>query len=319
VLLVLGMTPRFHSTHPGHSGALGAGSADMPTKRSWINYVYRVVNRYKGRHVDYQVWNEANVRSYWRGTTRQMAKLTRWASRVVNNNDRSAKVVAPALATRLTSQRRWLREFYAERLGGKRVSSYVDVVSLNLYPLPKDEPEDSMRLLDASRTMLSRAGVHKPIWNTEINYGLLGGGQADGISRAKEASFVARTYVLNAANNVKRVFWYAWDLQQLANTQLTYSNGESLTRAGHAYEVVRGWLLGTRVGDCSRDRRGTWSCEALYADGVKRIYWNPHHTRTIRAVKSATYWVDLHGNRTRIHGGEKFRINKVPIMIRSGR
>ena len=33
----------------------------MPSLAAWNNYVGKVVQRYKGRGVDYQVWNEANV------------------------------------------------------------------------------------------------------------------------------------------------------------------------------------------------------------------------------------------------------------------
>jgi hypothetical protein len=237
----------------------------------------------------------------------------------VARNDARAKVVAPALATRLTGQRSWLRTFYGTRVGGRPVARYVDVVSLNLYPLPRQGPEKSMKLLDASRTMLSRAGVHKPIWNTEINYGLLGGGTARNISRAKEAAFVGRTLVLNADRNVKRVFWYAWDLQHLANTQLTFADGTTKTRAGVAYDVVSGWLLGAHTRGCSRDRRGTWTCELTYAHGVKRIYWNPSHRATARAVRSATVTVDLRGHRARLHGGEAIAVGKAPVMVRSRR
>ena len=61
VLLVLGQTPRFHSTKPGTPGSYGPGAASMPTETSWKNYVYAVVKHFKGRGVDYQVWNEANV------------------------------------------------------------------------------------------------------------------------------------------------------------------------------------------------------------------------------------------------------------------
>ena len=72
--------------------------------------------------------------------------------RIVNSNDSAAKVVAPALATRLSSQRLWLRTFYAQRTGGKKVAAYVDVVSLNLYPVASGTPEASMTLLTAVRT-----------------------------------------------------------------------------------------------------------------------------------------------------------------------
>ncbi len=320
VLLVLGQTPRFHSTKPGKRGTYGLGAASMPTKSSWINYVYKVVSRYRGGGgVDYQVWNEANVSGYWNGSPKQMAKLTLWASRVINKNDSAAKVIAPALATRLTGQRAWLRAFYAQSVGGAKVAAKVDVVSLNLYPLPKQAPEASMTLLSASRTMLSQAGVRKPIWNTEINYGLLGGGSARNISRAKEAAYVSRTLVLNATSNVKGVFWYAWDLQNLASTQLTASDGVTLTPAGKAYAVTRGWLLGSRTSPCTRDGRGTYTCTLTYSGGVKRVYWNPSRKATVRAVKSARASVGLYGVEKPLSGGEAVGVGKSPVMVRSAK
>jgi hypothetical protein len=319
VLLVLGQTPRFHSTKPGKRGSYGLGAASMPTQTAWTNYVFKVVNRYKGRGVDYQVWNEANVAGYWNGTAAQMAKLTRITSRIVNNNDSRAKVVSPAMATRLTSQRAFLRTFYAQHVGGKKVSAYVDAVALNLYPLANGSPEESMTLLAASRTMLRAAGVNKPIWNTEINYGLLGGGSARNIARAKEQAYVARTLVLNAENNVKRMFWYAWDLQSLANTQLTLTNGTSLAPAGRAYEVVRGWLLGTRTKGCARDGKGTYTCTLAFSGGVKRIYWNPSRKATVRAVKSARASVGVYGVQKPLSGGEQIGVGQAPVLIRSAR
>jgi polysaccharide biosynthesis protein PslG len=319
VLLVLGQTPRFHSTRPGKGGAYGLGASSMPTQSSWLNYVYKVVKRYKGKGVDYQVWNEANVAGYWSGTPAQMAKLTQWTSGIVNRNDSSAKVVSPALATRLSSQRLWLRTFYAQRTGGKRVGAYVDVVSLNLYPVASGSPEQSMTLLAAARTMLRQAGVSKPVWNTEINYGLLGGGSARKISSAKSMSYVARTLVLNAENNVKRTFWYAWDLQHLANTRLTYANGTSLAPAGQAYTVVRSWLLNSRTKGCARDSKGTWTCTLAYSGGIKRIYWNPSRKVYLRVVRSAHFSIGIGGVRRSLSGGSQIGVGITPILVGSSR
>jgi hypothetical protein len=319
VLLVLGQTPRFHSTRPNKVGSYGRGAAYMPKLWAWKRYVRAVANRYKGRGVDYQVWNEANVAGYWRGSAAQMAKLTKVTKKTVDRIDRRAKVISPSLATRLTGQRKWLRTFYAQRVGGKRVAAYVDAVGLHLYPLPKQRPEAQLKLLSASRQMLGALGVRKPIWNTEINYGLLGGGTAKNISRRKEAAYVARTYLLNGAHDVKRVHWYAWDLGRLANTQMTYANGTSLTPAGQAYRVVREWMLKTRMRGCDQDRRGTFTCEMAYSGGVKRVYWNPSRKVTVRAVKSATRVENLKGGGHRITGGEALGVGLSPIMVRSRR
>jgi hypothetical protein len=320
VLLVLGQTPRFHSTKPNSPSSSAKGAAAMPTLASWKNYVGKVVRRYKGKGVDYQVWNEANVGAFWNGTPRQMATLTKLTSRVVARNDKSADVVSPALATRLTSQRKWLRDFYAIKTGGKRVGSWVDVVSLNLYPLPKQGPEASIKLLSASRSMLNALGVRKPIWNTEINYGLQtgGGGTAKAISRKRQAAYVARTYLLNADGGVKRTFWYSWGVQSLANTKMTYPTG-GVARAGTAFQVVGSWLIRTRFQGCSRSSNGTYTCTAKYGKGVKRIYWNPSRTVTIRTAPSTTQWSSLLGTTTKIKGGKSLRVGYSPVMVRSRR
>lgn len=318
-LLVLGMTPQFHAKRRNVDGVYGKGSTSPPKLWAWKRYVAKVAKRYKGT-VDYQVWNEANVAEFWRGSPRAMANLTKVTSKVVGRHDKWGKIVSPALATRLTGQRSWLRKFFAQRTGGRPVAGWVDIVSLNLYPLPKQGPEASMRLLAASRTMLARLGVRKQIWNTEINYGLQtgGGGTAKNISRRKEAALVGRTYVLNAANNVKRVFWYSWGMQDLANTQLTYRNG-SLTPAGVGYSVVRDWLVRGRILGCARSGNGTYTCTVRYSRGVKRIYWNPSRRVTVRTATSATHVTTMSGDRTKIRGGKSIRVKFSPVMVRSRR
>ena len=176
-----------------------------------------------------------------------------------------------------------------------------------------------MTLLAATRTMLRAAGVRKPIWNTEINYGLLGGGTAKTVAADTQAAYVGRTFLLNAASDVKRVYWYSWDLQRLANTRLTFADGVTLTRAGTAYNVVRGWLLGSRVSGCPRDKAGTYICTMTYSGGVKRVYWNPSRKTSVRTVKSARAAVNLLGSERVLHGGERIAVTKSPVMVRSAK
>ena len=319
-LLVLGMTPQFHANRPNVPGVYGLGSPSMPKLWTWKRYVRKVAKRY-GARLDYQVWNEANVSDFWRGSPRQMAKLTQTSSKVLAKHAPKATLAAPALATRLTGQRKWLRTFYAQRVARRPVARWVDVVSLNLYPLPSGKPEDSITLLRASRTMLGWAGVYKPIWNTEVNYGLQtgGGGSARQISNKKEAAFVARTYILNAAADVKRVYWYSWQIRDLANTQLTRADGTTLTPAGIAYGQARSWMVRASMKGCSRDARGTYTCTLRTFNGVKRIYWNPSRGATVRAVPSAIEKKNLKGHTERLFGGETIRVWGSPIMVRSKR
>jgi hypothetical protein len=316
-LLVLGQTPRFHASHPSWTGAYGKGAATMPNLTAWKRYVATVAARY-GSTIDYQVWNEPNVVGYWRGTPAQMATLTRTAHGVLDKWAPKATIVAPSFPVRLAAQRSWISRYYARKTGGHKVASFVDVVSLNLYPPKVGSPETSMSLLRQVRRVLHARGVHKPIWNTEINYGLIGNGKnARNISSRRQAANVTRTSVLNAGNHVKRVYWYAWDLQGIGNTDLTKRNDSTLTQAGVAFRVVSSWMVGSRVLGCSVSGSGTYTCTARYSGGVKRIYWNPRGKTTVRAVGSSTYTAGMLGARRKLHGGERLSVGYAPILVRS--
>jgi hypothetical protein len=319
-LLVLGQTPRFWSSRPTLAGAYGRGAPAMPNRTAWKRYVARVAQRYHGT-VDYQIWNEPNVAGYLRGTQQQMATLTADASRVLARFAPSGKVVGPSFPVRLAAQRTWMSRYYAQKIGKKRVASFLDVAAVNPYPAVRgaDSPEAAMGLMRAAKSVLAARGVHKPVWNTEINYGLTGRGtQARRMSAARQAAYVSRTYVLNAADRVNRVFWYGWDIHRIASVELTARNNASLTPAGRAYNAVASWLVNGRLRGCSTSG-GTFTCTVGITGGVRRIYWNPSRVVTIHAVKSATSRQTVTGSNARIRGGARLRVGAAPVMVRSAR
>ena len=285
VLLVLGQTPTFHSTRPAARSTYGPGASAMPTKDAWVRYVRQVATRNRtvwGGAASLQVWNEGNVAGYWSGSAQQLAQLTAWAGSAVRSVAPGTRLVAPAMVTRLSSQQRWIDAFYSQRVGGKNVSAYVDAVAFQLYPAATAGPEASMSLLSTVRSILARHRVHKSIWNTEVNYGLVGGPTAGGAARAittpRQIGNVLRTYVLNAANRVSRVYWYSWDLQRISNTPMVQGDGVTPTAAGRAFGTARSWLLGTRPAGCARARTGTYTCTFLTGSETRRVVWNPGRT-----------------------------------------
>jgi hypothetical protein len=199
-----------------------------------------------------------------------------------------------------------------------------------------------MTLLKRAKREMALRGVPltgrnaKPIWNTEVNYGaptgVYGGTGALAISDAQQAAYVIRTYLLNAAAGVERVHWYSYDMTRLpngrtiANTLLTDpDDGTTLTLAGRAVHLVRGWMKGRLVGvtstakPCAKDRNGTYTCIVKYKKGVRRIYWNPTKRVKVQTAKSATYMTTVHGSRKSIRGGSKKYVDYRPVMVRSRR
>jgi hypothetical protein len=326
VLLVLGQTPVFHSTRPTVVGAYGPGASSMPTKAAWTAYVRAVAQRNQdvwGGAVQLQVWNEANALPYWAGTPKQMAQLTAWARAAVRSVSPSTRLVAPAMVTRLTSQRAWIKAFYGQKVARKNVSAYVDALSFQLYPLATGSPEASMTLLAAVRKILAKRKVNKPIYNTEINYGLIGGPEAGATARpiaaTRQVGYLARTYLLNAQNGVSRVYWYRWDSHGMVNTELVSADGSTLTEAGRSFAVVRSWLLGTRPAGCARDRKGTFTCTFRAGKSLRTAVWNPSRSLAVRAPKRVKSYATLDGTSHVTRQGRKVRVGEVPLLFSTNR
>jgi len=328
VLLVLGQTPRFHSTRPDtpSTSTYGAGASAMPRKAAWVRYVREVALRNRtvwGGIASFQVWNESNVSAYWSGTPQQMATLTQWTDAALRSADASAQLVAPAMVTRLISQRAWINAFYSQRVSGRNVSSYVDALSFQLYPAANGSPESSMALLRAVRVVLARHRVTKPIWNTEVNYGLVGGpgagAEARPVPTSRQVSNVVRTYVLNAQNRVARVYWYSFDLLRMSDTALVAPDRVTLTAAGRAFTTTRLWLLGTRPSGCSTDRAGTYTCVFRSGSQVRRVVWNPRKRVAVRAPKGTTALSTSDGATRPARAGTRVYVGQVPILFRGSR
>ena len=323
VMLVLGQTPKFHSTRPSAPGAYGRGASAMPRKAAWMRYVKAVARRNAavwGNSVRLQVWNEGNAPPYWSGTPRQMAVLTAWTRAALRSAGSSAQLIGPAMVTRLTSQQTYLRKFYDQRVNGKNVSRYVDALSFQLYPSATGAPESSMTLLRRVRLILARRSISKPIYNTEINYGLVGGPQAGAgakkISTSRQIGNVIRTFVLNAQNRVRGVYWYSWDLQRMSNTPMVQGDGVTLTAAGHAFGLSRAWLVGSRPVGCSVARNGVYSCSFRTGSETRRIVWHPAKSVSVAAPAGSTSYTTGRGATSTTKGGTRVGVGPVPVLFR---
>jgi polysaccharide biosynthesis protein PslG len=347
VTLVTAMTPTWAAAPEGTY----TNGTEAPNPDDFAAYVGAVMDRYKnydnsGRPgiANYQVWNEANINTFWTGTAQQMADLVKTAYDVRAAHDPSVKLIGPAQVSRLSYQRAWTRDFYRlSATDGLPVWKYVDAISLNLYPVETyptssggtrfGTPEDSMALLSIVRGYLAKDGVpaSMPIWNTEVNYGMGRGTPSVPISDALQIANVMRTYLLNAAQGVGRVEWYAYDMGQLpgggtlGNTLLTDPADRAagvLTPAGQALARIESWMNGTMIGTatqrpCATDAKGTYTCRIKYATGVGRVYWNPYRRARVTLVNSARKRVDEFGTAAGVKGGQRLRVGPLPVLVRS--
>ena len=330
VTLVVAGTPSFYSSTPWN---VPSGRVD-----EYQRFVRKVMKRYQGRIDSYQVWNEANISTFWTGTQHRMAQLTKAMAHARDAAAPRALVVAPPLVTRLPYQLDWIKGYETQKIHGKPVWRFYDAVALSLYPLPRyggrtGVPEDAIRQLEAAQRQLRRSGVpaSKPIWDTEINYGLQSGAQggtaAAPVSASRQASNVVRTYLLQAAAHVKRIAWYRYDWGRipgggtLGNTLLTDPDDVSrLTAAGRAFVRVQAWMHGTLRGrpghrPCAKNSRGTYTCVVSDSSGTRRIYWNPFRRATVKVAASARHRQSVLGDISKVAGGTRIKVDYRPVMV----
>jgi hypothetical protein len=340
VTLVLAMTPSFYADAP---------SLPPTDLAHYRDFVRAAMNRYRSFEgsrgvIDYQVWNEGNVRTFWTGTPYQLAQLTQIVDQVRNQVDPDATVVAPSFAVRLPGQRRWLSTYVSQRVGGRPVWSFFDVTAVSLYPMATygartGGPEDAVAMLGNVRHRLAAAHVPTslPLWATEINYGLPSGAPpghlaATPISARRQAANVIRTYLLAAASGIGRVYWYRYDWGRLpdsagggtlGNTLLSDPVDHSVvTPAGHALDTVQRWMRGRLVGTdskqpCARNARGTYTCTVKYAGGTRTILWNPTRKVTMR-VPGAVSAEDQRGRSTTLSASPaRLKVGYRPVMVTS--
>jgi hypothetical protein len=316
-LIVLGQTPSFHIA----AGAEPHGVASVPDMDAWEAYVTEVVGHVRdtspGR-VDYQIWPEPNVKNNFVGTPQQMADLVAAAADIIHLNAPGATVVAPAMVLRLKSERDFMNAFFARTVAGAPIGDYVDVVGVDPYPLQDGTPEDALRLITNAQRALAAEGVTAPMWNLEINYGVPVGGvtAATPPSARIQASYVIRTYVTNAAANVKRVYWLGWMQYFNLGIQMVQADGVTPTAAGLAFSRAHAWLLGQRARGCTYDRaNGLYTCQFVKDGRTSRVYWVQSGATRVRAPSGVRRQQTMTGVTSRLRAGDVIRVTNAPVRV----
>lgn len=315
-LLVLGGTPAFHST----SSAIPSWPS-VPRMSDWKAYVTAVVAHVSATYasaIDYQIWPEPNVLNNFTGTPQQMADLVAAAAYIIHRTSPSATVVAPAMVLRFRSERRFMREFFDAKVHGTPVGDLVDVVGVDPYPLEDGTPEDAFALTRGAQRSLEQAAVDAPVWSLEINYGVPAGGvtSAAPMPARTQASYVIRTYVLNAAGGVRRVYWLGWMRYYSLGIQMVESDGATPTAAGRAFARVHDWLIGRRPHGCTYDRAsGVYACTFVKGTEVSRVYWVERGTARVQVPPGARRLQTMTGAVSRLRSGDSVRVTDTPVLV----
>jgi endonuclease/exonuclease/phosphatase family metal-dependent hydrolase len=168
----------------------------------WLEYVRRVVTRYKDRIRYWEVWNEPNLEQFWhdKPNPADYAKLLKATHETIKQIDPELVVLLGGV-----SGIPWpyLEGIY--EAGGKDSFDVMNVHPYRYPSSPEERPlyDDLVRL----RQLMDKYGDKgKPIWITEVGWPT----QQDrrGVSPERQAEMLARTYLLSLQAGVEVVFWY---------------------------------------------------------------------------------------------------------------
>lgn len=309
-LYVLGSTPTWAASNTRQGTYPNRGAASMPKMKDWKKWVTAVTQRY-GDSIDaYQIWNEANLATFWQGSPKQMALLTREAYKIIRRNDPTAKVVAASSTVRL--EKAYQKFFPAYLTALKRMNWPVDVISFHGYPSGTGTPADRVTGIQLTLSDMKKAGVpaSKELWDTEVNYGIKGPGAVPGrqITGATAAAWTAQTYLDNLLYGVDRAYWYYW-FPQNSLLGITFQDG---TPGAVGYQTVENWITGSYY-SCNAGAVNV--CQLGDNNDPEVVVWSAKGSGTYTVPSNATVQCDALNTCTAVAPGSTVTIGSMPLWF----
>lgn len=314
-LYVLGSTPEWAATNKKQGTYPNKGAASVPKIRDWKKWVTEVTKRYANSIDSYQIWNEADLTTFWAGTPKQMAKLTKVAARVIRKNDPTAKIVSASSTVRLASSfQRFFRPYLKEL---KKDKWPVDVIAVHTYPDGKGSPVARNQNIEKVLIDMRKAKVpaNKELWDTEISYGIPGPGKIKGqsIGGAQAASWVAQTYLDNLVYGIDRSYWYFWAPAD-GRIGITLQNG---TPGAVGYETVNRWLAGSFFSCNAGTSSVPSTCQLGDNNNPKVIAWSSTGPRTYTVPAGVQLQCDALNSCVEVAPGTQVTIGNMPLWFGS--
>jgi hypothetical protein len=316
VLMILGPTPVWNASTTRGVQYPVPGAASVPRSfAAWDEFVSAVVDRYAGQITAYQIWNEASLKMFWRGSPERMANLTQRAYQIIKEKDPEALVVAASTTIRLSGAYNRFFPAYLEALAERDWP--VDVLAIHSYPSGEDDPLQRSRNLRQVRQTLGELDAHSlPVWDTELNYGLAGPGDIPRteVVGDQATSWVVRTYLDSLRFGIDRTYWYIWTPEPYDLLGLQMTNG-SAGAAG--LRTVSSWVAGGEWGGCSVS--GLVNSCLVRKDGVvSEVLWSDFLGGTVAGFAAGAEVCDFR-NECSALDGPSVAVTSDPVRVTPAR
>lgn len=196
-------------TYSSSWASANPGAADYefypPDLDAWSDYVQTVTEHYAGRITYWEIWNEPNHPSFWKGDTADYADLFNSAVAAAQAGNPNAKIVFGGLSGADYA-------FLEDTL--PLINNTDDIAVMALHPYSTAAPEvatDGVNTLTTDlyniKAVLNRFEMARtPIWLTEIGWET----GVNGVSNRTQAEYLTRVYTQALSiPDVEKIFWYS--------------------------------------------------------------------------------------------------------------
>jgi hypothetical protein len=255
----------------------------------YLEYVEKVVTRYKGKVDAWEIWNEPNVPiRFWNGPPKDFFALSAAAAKKIKQCDSGAYVIAGAFFRLPVS---FIKAMH-------RAGALENVDALSVHPYAST-PGAVVRLYDKFEKLTRGLGFAGDLWVTEIGYPVAGFYPMT-IPEKRLGDYIVKTMTLLAARGARVVVWYQLSESYLqgyapapVNSErffgLAYKDFQLRSGAGAFADIVGAIAGGEYLRDvpdaAGGGGRGAESFYFKKANGsMVRVYWDKKNPAKIETV-----------------------------------
>ena len=184
----------------------------------WSNFVTNVVDRYKNKGVQWEIWNEPWNSSFWSPFTvtsgKSYANLVKRTYPIIKSIDKTATVVG----TSMVNFDLRLSDWY-ELACKYDLLKYLDKISLHYYSLETTYPEKDIQGFYDKLRFINRKYIDYdiPLTVTETGY-TTAPSSTETVTEANRSKYMPRVLLLNLINGVDGTCIYEAKSKQIPNT-----------------------------------------------------------------------------------------------------
>ncbi|MBW3635979.1 MAG: family 1 glycosylhydrolase [Armatimonadetes bacterium] len=191
-LPVMGYSPKWASTGDVNSSDWKDHAFAPPRAEAYTNFLQEAVKRY-GKTIKYwEIWNEPDLASFWRGTAEQYAQLFNASIKAIKEIDPQAKVMNGGFSE--TRRRPDFIPTYIQHSIKPDIFAFhthMQFANLNAAADTVDQNLKAGRWSDI------------PVWNNEAGYSTFRGG-----GEREQAAVLIKKFAFTAARGYQGYFWY---------------------------------------------------------------------------------------------------------------